>query len=59
MGVGMFSWRRRPGRHRLGSTGLTWAGEFVAVAAALEVPAVSRRGLFETFFATPRHTALA
>ena len=55
----MFSWRRRPGRHRLGSSGLTWAGEYVAVAAALEVPAVSRRGLFETFFATARHAALA
>lgn len=58
-GFGMFSWRRRPGRHRLGATGLTWAREHVAVAAALEVPAVARRGLFETFFATPRHTAFA
>ncbi|WP_433798853.1 hypothetical protein [Actinomycetospora sp. CA-084318] len=55
----MFARRRRSGRHRLGSTGLTWAREHVAVAAALAVPAVSRRGLFETFFATARHTALA
>ncbi|WP_018333778.1 hypothetical protein [Actinomycetospora chiangmaiensis] len=55
----MFSWRRRSGRHRLGSTGLTWAGEHVAVAVALGVPAVARRGLFETFFATARHAALA
>lgn len=55
----MFSWRRRPGRHRLGTSGLTWAREHAPVAVALEVPAVARRGLFETFFATARHSALA
>ncbi|MEJ2869407.1 hypothetical protein WCD74_16645 [Actinomycetospora sp. OC33-EN08] len=54
----MFAWRRR-GRHRLGSTGLTWVREHGAIAAALGVPAIARRGLFETFFATARHAALA
>jgi hypothetical protein len=47
---------RRPGRHRRGSTGLTWCREYVAVAAALAGPTVARRGLFETLFATARHT---
>jgi hypothetical protein len=46
---------RRPGRHRRGSSGLTWCREYVAVAAALAGPTVARRGLFETLFATPRH----
>ena len=48
--------RRHKGRHRLGSTGLTWCREHGAVAAALAGPAVARRGLFETLFATARHS---
>lgn len=53
--------RRRPGagRHRRGGAGLTWCGEHPAVAAALAVPAVARRGLFETFFSTARHATVA
>ncbi len=47
--------RRHAGRHRLGAAGLTWCGEYVAVATALDGPAVARRGLFETLFATARH----
>jgi hypothetical protein len=46
---------RRPGRHRRGSSGLTWCREYVAVAAALAGPTIARRGLFETLFATARH----
>jgi hypothetical protein len=47
--------RRHGGRHRLGSAGLTWCGEYVAVATTLDRPGVARRGLFETLFATARH----
>ena len=47
--------RRRAGRHRLGASGLTWCGEYVAVSTTLRGPSVARRGLFETFFATARH----
>ena len=43
-------------RHRLGSSGLTWCREYVAVSAALAGPTVARRGLFETLFATARHS---
>jgi hypothetical protein len=49
--------RRHGGRHRLGSAGLTWCGEYVTVASTLGGPAVARRGLFETLFATARHAA--
>ncbi len=49
----------RPGRHRRGTSGLTWCREYVAVAAALAGPTVARRGLFETLFATARHTVAA
>ncbi len=50
---------RRHGRHRRGSSGLTWCREHVAVAAALAGPTVARRGLFETLFATARHSVAA
>ncbi|MCD2197714.1 hypothetical protein LQ327_30525 [Actinomycetospora endophytica] len=45
----------RSARHRLGSSGLTWCREYVGVAATLAGPAFTRRGLFETLFATARH----
>lgn len=51
--------RRRNARHRRGTSGLTWCREYVAVAAALTGPALSRRGLFETLFATARHSVAA
>jgi hypothetical protein len=47
---------RRPGRHRRGSSGLTWCREYVAVAAALAGPTLARRGLFETLLSTARHS---
>jgi hypothetical protein len=50
---------RRAARHRRGTSGLTWCREYVAVAAALAGPTVSRRGLFETLFATARHSVAA
>ncbi|HEY2223871.1 hypothetical protein [Actinomycetospora sp.] len=50
---------RRAARHRLGSSGLTWCREYMGVAAAFAGPALSRRGLFETLFATARHSVAA
>jgi hypothetical protein len=49
----------RAARHRRGSSGLTWCREYVGVAAALAGPAISRRGVFETLFATARHSVAA
>lgn len=50
--------RRQRGKHRRGGSGLTWCGEHLAVATALRVPAIARRGLFETLFATARHAGM-
>ena len=46
----------RSARHRRGSSGLTWCREYVGGAAVLAGPAFAGRGLFETVFASARHS---
>ena len=43
------------GRHRRGTPGLVWCRDHASVDAALSVPQVARRGLFERLFARARH----
>jgi hypothetical protein len=51
----VFRPRRPAGRHRLGAPGLVSCRAFPAVAAALEVPHLARRGFVERLLAGPRH----
>ena len=47
--------QRPQGRHRRGAPGLTWCRDIPQVTAALAVPEIARRGLFERLLASSRH----
>ena len=51
----MFRSRRTAGRHRLGDPGLVSCRSIPAIAAALAVPEIARRGLVERMLAGSRH----